>query len=87
MAELREDYEAMRLEWSKAIDERDEMLAQRDDYKDRWEVLGRVAKKQLDDLAAENKRLRAEVAHLRAENRYLFTGEDPSVEQDALSDG
>jgi regulator of replication initiation timing len=110
LEELREKYEAMRLEWSKAVDERDDLTvantrlanrlrdhdaepdmpdstewtvgalkaecrrlaslrdramedaekaeAERDDYKDRWQIVGRVGKKMLDKLDAENQQLR-----------------------------
>jgi regulator of replication initiation timing len=82
LEQLRAKYEAMRLERSKAVDERDDLTVantrlanrlrdrdaelerlrgievERDDYKDRWEILGRVAKKQIDKLDAENQQLR-----------------------------
>jgi molybdopterin converting factor small subunit len=56
--DLREKYEAMREEWSKAVDERDAAIGWAADYKDRWETLGRVAKRRLDGQAEAIKRLR-----------------------------
>jgi molybdopterin converting factor small subunit len=64
--DLREKYEAMREEWSKAVDERDAAIGWAADYKDRWETLGRVAKKQLDRATARTDELEAEVKQLRA---------------------
>jgi chromosome segregation ATPase len=62
LEELREKYEAMRLEWSKAVDERDAAVGWAADYKNRWETLGRVAKKKIDKLEARVAQLREELA-------------------------
>jgi hypothetical protein len=46
------------------VDDLDRLTIERDDYRDRWETLGRVARKMLDRQRAEIERLKREVDRL-----------------------